>query len=494
MKDIDSEKHVRIPSVAVSAIPVISLIVLMLINFRLGEDAVPGSMVMFLCAVLTALIAQFYCRVSWAKLEKGILAAIDMSMPAILIIFLVGGLISAWVAAGIVPMLIYYGLAILSSTGFLFVCCIICAVVAICTGSSWSTAGTVGLALMGVGTALGIPEGMTAGAIVSGAFFGDKMSPMSDSTNLAPAMVGTDVFTHIRHMVYTSGPAIIISLIAYLIIGFAYQGPGADTDNIIRIQQLIQNEFEISLWLLAIPVIVVVSVARGLPPMPALTLGTFLAIAAVPLFQADMLARQIGADLSIANVYSYLFGSLASGYQIETGDALIDRLFNRGGMLSMLELNFLVTAAMTFGGLLEASGMLASLTRGILSGVQTIAGLVATTLSTCILVNLTASNQTMAIIIPARMFADAFKRFNLHPKNLSRACEDAGTVVAPLIPWNTNGVYCAGVLGVATTSYLPFAFFCFVSPIVSMFLAATDKTMTRLESDVDFQHQTEQSA
>jgi len=468
-------------TVVVSSIPVVCLIGLMVINFQLGDAAVPGAVIMFLCAVLAALMGRFFYKVSYKTLESGILEAINMSMPAILIIFLVGALISMWITSGVVPMLIYYGLEILSPNGFFVVCCLICAVTAICTGSSWSTVGTVGLALMGVGTALGMPEEVTAGAIISGAYFGDKMSPMSDSTNLAPAMVGTDVFTHIRHMMYTSGPAIIIALVIYFFLGLFYQGEGLDDQNIHRIQGLIAENFNISVWLLFVPIAVVIGVIKGLPPMPALTVGIFLAIFAIPVFQMEMLTEQLGGNVNFGSVYSYISNNIASGFSIDTGNALIDKLFNRGGMESMLALNFLVITAMAFGGLMETSGMLATLTHGLLRGVSSVGGLINTTLGTCIFVNFTVANQTMSIIVPARMFAKTYEEYNLHPKNLSRACEDAGTVVAPLVPWNTNGVYCAGVLGVATLSYLPFVIFCLVSPIISSILGMTGKTMTPLD-------------
>ncbi len=481
MNGPDPEKIKAQPGVIVSSIPVVCLIGLMLINFRLGDNAIPGAVVMFLCAVLAALIGKFYCKVSYKTLETGVLDAIHMSMPAILIIFLVGALISMWITAGVVPMLIYYGLEILSPNGFLVVCCLISAVAALCTGSSWSTVGTVGLALMGVGVALGVPEEFTAGAIISGAYFGDKMSPMSDSTNLAPAMVGIDVFTHIRHMLYTSVPAIIIALVFYFVLGLFYQGEVLDNQNILLIQALIVDNFNVSPWLLVIPAAVIFSVMKGMPPMPALTLGIFLAIGAIPIFQMELLVEQLGDNVSFAGAYSYVFNNIAAGFSIDTGNVLIDKLFNRGGMLSMLELNFLVIAAMAFGGFLESSGMLASMTQGLLKGVRSVGGLIATTLSTCIFVNFTAANQTMSIIIPARMFAAAYKEHNLHPKNLSRACEDAGTVFAPLVPWNTNGVYCAGVLGVATLSYLPFAAFCLVSPLISLALGLTGKTIHTLD-------------
>ncbi len=471
------------PRVIVSMIPLVFLIGLMVVNLFLGEDFVPSEMVLFVSAVVAGLVAVFILKVPYKKLEDGILKSIDMAMQANLIMLLVGALIAIWIASGIVPMLIYYGLAIISPKAFLTISCISCGVVAICTGSSWSTIGTVGLALVGVGTVMGINTGLVAGAIISGAYFGDKMSPVSDSTNLAPAMVGIDVITHIKHMIFTTGPAILVSLLIYLTLDIFYSPASTNITEIEALQNIISQHFNVSLWLLIAPIAVVGLVARGLPAIPALTLGVFLAIVAVPLFQWNFLESALQGNVTLAGTYSLILNIIAGGFTIDSGDIMVDQLFNRGGMASMLGVVFLVLAAMSFGGIMEASGMLQSLAGASLSKVRSIGGLVTSTLASCIFVNFTAANQTMAIIIPARMFAGAFRKFGLHPKNLSRACEDAGTVTAPLIPWNTNGVFCATALGVATINYLPFVFFAYLSPLVSLYLAYSDKTMTRIEEE-----------
>jgi len=473
----------RLPSALVSSIPIVALLGLMLLNLQLGDDYIPTETVLIICAILAGLIAFFHVGKSYQEIETGILHSINLAMPALLIIFVVGALISVWIMSGIVPMLIYYGLAIINPTAFLLVSCVMCAVVAICTGSSWSTVGTIGLALMAMGTTLGIPEGMTAGSIVSGAYFGDKMSPMSDTTNLAPAMVGTDVITHIRHMFYTSGPAMIISLLVFMVMGLFYQSGDLNNVQIELVQSVLKENFNVSPWLLIAPIVVVSLVARGLPAMPALILGTGLGVAAVPVFQWPLLERVLEGNVTLTGIYSYTLNTIATGFSIETDNAMIDRLLNRGGMSSMFGVNFIAIAAMVFAGILESSGMLESLTQTVIKGVRGIGSLVASTLATCLFVNCAAANQTMAIIIPARMFAPTFRKFGLHPKNLSRACEDAGTVTAPLVPWNTNGVYCAGVLGVATMTYAPFAIFCLASPFISAALGFADKTMTRIDAN-----------
>ena len=479
----DKKTEEALPPVWISIIPFFVLIGLMAANLILDTIEVPSEMVLFLSTIVASLVAFFILKIPYKKIEKGMLKSIDMAMHANLIMLLVGALIAIWIASGIVPMLIYYGLALISPKIFLTICCISCAIVALCTGSSWSTIGTVGLALIGVGTVMGINQGLVAGAIISGAFFGDKMSPVSDTTNLAPAMVGTDVITHIKHMIYTSGPAIIISLSIYLAIDIFYSPPSMEKSQLENLQELISNHFNVSLWLLIVPVAVVVMVARGLPAMPALILGIFLAVLAVPIFQWDYLVFALEGGVTFSNSYSLILNILASGFSIESGAVMTDQLFNRGGMASMMDILFLVFTAMIFGGVMEASGMLQSLAGATISKVKSIGGLVASTLASCLFVNISAANQTMAIIIPARMFALTFKEFNLHPKTLSRACEDAGTVTAPLIPWNTNAVFCASALGVATIDYLPYVFFAFISPMVSLYLAYTDKTMTRIEEE-----------
>jgi len=475
-----------LPPIRIAIIPFLFLIGLMAANLLVDTIEVPSEMVLFLSTVIASLIAFFILKIPYKKIEKGMLKSIDMAMHANLIMLLVGALIAIWIASGIVPMLIYYGLALISPKIFLTICCMSCAIVALCTGSSWSTIGTVGLALIGVGTVMGINPGLVAGAIISGAFFGDKMSPVSDTTNLAPAMVGTDVITHIKHMFFTSGPAIIISLCIYLVIDIFYSPPSMDKSQLENLQDLICNHFNVSAWLLIVPVLVVTMVARGLPAMPALILGIFLAVLAVPIFQWDYLIFALEGGVTFANSYSLILNILASGFFIESGAVMTDQLFNRGGMASMMDILFLVFTAMTFGGVMEASGMLQSLAGATISKVKSIGGLVASTLASCLFVNISAANQTMAIIIPARMFALTFKKFDLHPKNLSRVCEDSGTVTAPLIPWNTNAIFCTSALGVATIDYLPFVFFAFISPLVSLYLAYTDKTMARIEEEPGF--------
>lgn len=475
--------HPRNPSLWVSSFPVLVLMSLMFLNFYLGDKAVPTLYVLVVSAIVAGAISLLYLKISYSHLESGIRKAIDSAMPAILIIFVVGSLIAAWIMSGIVPMFIYYGLQIIHPSYFLFVCCLLCCVVSVAIGSSWSTAGTVGLALMGIGETLGIPSGMTAGAVISGAYFGDKMSPMSDTTNLAPAMVGADVMTHIKHMTFTSGPAIFISLCIYLVLGFGYSDSAIESAELEGVKSIILENFNVSPLLLIVPGMVLFLVVKGVPSMPSLIVGLLLAVVAIPLFQWQLLTAYLDGEVTLTGTYSLILSVLSNGFTIETGNATIDRLFSRGGMISMTQVNLLAIVALVFGGIMEASGMLARLTEVILKAVSSIGSLVTATIATCIFTNITSANQTMAIVVPARMFIDSFKKFGLQSKNLSRCIEDGGTVTAPLVPWNTNAVYMSGVLGVSTGEYFIFAFFCLLSPICSIVLGYTGFTMTKINVD-----------
>ncbi len=478
----------REPSVLVSLIPIVFLITMMVINVIIYKDDAtygPNQYALILSAVLAGFISIFHLRIPYKTLEGSIIKAIGMAMQAMLILFVVGSLISIWIMSGIVPLLIYYGLQIINPSIFLFVACVISCIVALCTGSSWSTSGTIGIALIAIGTTLGVPIGMVAGAVISGAYFGDKMSPLSDTTNLAPAMVGTDLFTHIRHMTYSSGPAIILALLGFLILGFFYQGDtmgGSDIDEVLKI---IDANFNISLFLLIVPILVVGMVAKKVPALPALIIGVLLGMIAIVIFQTDLLMRMSGETFTVAGAYSAILSTATDGFSIETGNATIDKLFSRGGMSSMLNTIWLIFCAMVFGGMLEASGMLQKLAHTILAGVRGLGSLVGATAATCIFTNATASDQYIAIVVPARMFRTAYAERGLHPKNLSRAVEDSGTVTSVLVPWNSGGAFHAGVLGVPTLTYLPFCFFNLFSPLVSVFLGAMNLTMERIKDDIE---------
>lgn len=421
-------------------------------------------------AIFTATIAVFKLGFTWKELEEGILSTINTTMQAILILLVVGMLIGTWILGGVVPAMIYWGLNILSPSIFLVATTLICAIVSISTGSSWTTAGTIGIALLGIGSALGIPNTIIAGAIISGAYFGDKMSPLSDTTNLAPAMAGTTLFEHINHMLYTTIPALLISLILYGIIGFKYAGSQIDTTQISQIQNaLINNYNTLSPLLLLVPVAVIVMVIFKVPAIPGLIAGVLLGAIVSVVFQ--------GA--SIADVFVVAKG----GYISSTGMDFVDQLLTRGGLDSMLGTVSLMLCALTVGGILEKTGMLEALARAILKVAKGTFGLIAATIFTCIGTNLAVADQYLAIVIPGSMYKDAFIKQGLNPKNLSRALEDSATITSPLIPWNTCGAYMSATLGVGSFAFLPFAFFNLICPLISLFYGATGITIAKLSDD-----------
>lgn len=477
------------PGIIISLIPIIFLMVLLIINILIyKDDATSGAnqMALLFAGVLSASIGIFGYKQKYKDIEKHILDSIGRSMQANIILLVVGALIGTWILSGIVPTMIYYGLKIIHPSIFLPVSCITCCIVSLATGSSWSTTGTVGIALIGIGHTLGIPEGMVAGAIISGAYFGDKMSPLSDTTNLAPAMAGTDIFTHIRHMMYTSVPAISLAIIGFGILGIFYGGGDVSQQTINQVLVVIDKNFQITPLLFCVPVLVILMVIKKVPALPALLLGTSLGAIFALIFQGDLLVKMAGGDLTLISAYKVILSSSFGGFSIDTGNQLIDSLFNRGGTIGMLNTVWLILMAMIFGGALEGTGMLKTIADSILKFVHGAGSLVGATLTSCVFLNMTACDQYLAIVVPGRMFKKAYDDYGLKPKNLSRALEDAGTVTSVLVPWNSGGAYNSSVLGVATLTYLPFCFFNLLSPLVSAFLAGMDWTIERTdEIDVE---------
>jgi NhaC family Na+:H+ antiporter len=346
---------------------------------------------------------------------------------------------------------------------------IICSIISLGTGSSWSTAGTVGVALIGVGQGLGIPVPMVAGAIISGAYFGDKMSPLSDTTNLAPAVAGTDLFSHIRHMVYTVVPAYIIGLGLYAYLGARFSGGVLDSQNIEIMLTTIKSQFFIHPLLLLPPILVIVMVVLKVPPLPALLGGTVLGALFAVFTQSRSLAAIVEASFS--------------GYVSNSGVTMVDELLTRGGLMSMMETVALIICALSFGGIMEKTGMLEALAAALLKRVRRTGSLVATTIFSCIGMNVIAADQYIAIVVPGRMFKNAFDAKKLHPKNLSRALENSGTMTSPLIPWNSCGAFMGATLGVNPLLYLPYAFLNLIVPLVSLFYGYTGITMEKVDQD-----------
>ena len=403
---------------------------------------------------------------SWTSIQEGMIHGISLAMGAILILMVVGIMIGTWISGGIVPAMIYYGFKILSPGIFLVATLIICSIVSLGTGSSWSTAGTVGVALVGVGQGLGIPAAMVAGAIVSGSYFGDKMSPLSDTTNLAPAVAGTDIFTHVRHMVYTTAPSYLISIILFGLIGIRFAGGHIASDKIGVISQTIEANFQINPLLLLPPILVIVMVILKIPPLPSLVGGAVLGAGFGLVLQGRSLTEMVT--------------TAKAGFVSATGVPVVDDLLTRGGLDSMMSTVALILCAMSFGGIMERTGILQTLAEALLKKVHRVGSLVATTILSCIGMNAIASDQYMAIVIPGRMYRSAYLKFGLHPKNLSRCLEDSGTLTSPLIPWNSCGAFMGATLGVSPLLYLPYAFLNLINPLISIFYGYTGITIHKL--------------
>ncbi|WP_029033522.1 Na+/H+ antiporter NhaC [Salinimicrobium terrae] len=465
--------------------PVFALIGMLAYNvFVYGDDSLSGSnqFILLLGGAVAAVVGIFN-KVSFDTMIEEVANNIKSTTGAILILLMVGSLAGTWLISGIIPTMIYYGLQILNPTIFLAATVVICAVISVATGSSWTTSATVGIALIGIAEALGISVGMTAGAILSGAYFGDKMSPLSDTTNLAPAMAGTDLFTHIRYMTLTTVPTIIITLIIFIILGFTLEPTGTPDTNTILAS--IDSAFNITPWLFVVPALVIVLIVMKTSPLVALLLGTLLGAAAAVIFQPEVVTAVAGYEyLSFEAAYVGVMNSITVDTSITTDNAQLNDLFSSGGMAGMLGTIWLIICAMVFGGVMDAIGALATISKALLNLFHTTFGLFASTVLSCLTLNATASDQYLAIVVPGKMFAKAYRDKGLAPENLSRSLEDSGTVTSVLIPWNTCGAYHSGVLGVPVASYFVYAIFNYLSPFMTLFFAAFNIKIRQLGTKV----------
>ncbi|MDA1144819.1 MAG: Na+/H+ antiporter NhaC [Bacteroidetes bacterium] len=471
-------------SLKASLIPVVLLVVLLAYNvFVFGDDALSGSnQFILLIGGAIAAVVGFYHKVSYEKMLAEVAENLKSTTGALLILLMVGALSGTWLVSGIIPAMIYYGLQILNPTIFLAACVIICAIISIATGSSWTTSATVGIALIGIGNALGIPMGMTAGAVLSGAYFGDKMSPLSDTTNLAPAMAGGDLFTHIRYMLLTTVPTLIVTLIVFVVLGFTMDTSGeADTASILN---SIDATFNISGWLFLVPLGVILMILKKTPPLMALLIGTLLGGVFALIFQPEIIAGLSGAkELNFENGYKGILNAITVSTEIATDNVALNDLFTSKGMSGMLGTIWLIMCAMVFGGIMDGIGALSKISETLLGMAKTTFGLFASTVASCLALNVTASDQYLAIVIPGKMFAKAYKDKGLAPENLSRTLEDSGTVTSVLIPWNTCGAYHSGVLGVGVADYFVYAIFNWLSPFMTLLFAAFQIKIAQLKKD-----------
>ncbi|WP_248723070.1 Na+/H+ antiporter NhaC [Seonamhaeicola sp. ML3] len=455
-------------------IPVFALVAMLFYNvfFVYGDDALSGSnQFILLLGAAVAAIVGFFNKVSYKQMLDEVAENIKSTSGAILILLMVGALAGTWLISGIIPSMIYYGLQILNPTIFLAACVIICAIISIATGSSWTTSATVGIALIGIAKTLDVSVGMTAGAVLSGAYFGDKMSPLSDTTNLAPAMAGGELFSHIRYMALTTVPTIVITLIIFIIIGFTINTTG--TPDISDKLASIDAAFTISPWLFVVPAIVIFMIVKKTPPLVALLVGTLLGGIAAIIAQPNIVMAIAEAEaLTFKSAYKGVMNAITVDSAVQTTDTELNDLFSSGGMKGMLGTIWLIICAMVFGGVMDAIGALSKISASLLSFASSVFGLFASTVASCLALNFTASDQYLALVVPGKMFKKAYENKGLAPENLSRTLEDSGTVTSVLIPWNTCGAYQSGVLGVPVVDYLAFAIFNWLSPFMTLLFAA----------------------
>lgn len=467
-------------------IPVMALIGILAFNvFVFGDSALGGSnqFVLLLGASVAAIIG-FKNKISYKSMMDEVAENVKSTAGAIFILLMVGALAGTWLISGVIPSMIYYGLQILSPAIFLPATLIICSVISIATGSSWTTSATVGIALIGIGGALGFDKGMIAGAVISGAYFGDKLSPMSDTTNLAPAMAGTDLFTHIRYMTLTTIPTYIITFILFVILGLTFDAEG--TVETASLLADIKASFNVSLWLFVVPVVVIGLIVKKTEPLIALLVGTLLGGAFALIFQPNIVLMLSGAtEMNFTSAYKGIMNAITTKSVIPTENTTLADLFTSGGMEKMLGTIWLILCAMVFGGIMDAIGALSCISQYLLKLAKSTFGLFASTVGSCLALNITASDQYLAIVVPGKMFAQAYKDKGLAPENLSRTIEDSGTVTSVLIPWNTCGAYHAGTLGVGTFELLPYAFFNLISPIMTLIFAAFNIKIKQLASSIE---------
>ena len=459
-------------SLSASLIPLVILILMLTYNIYIfGDNALNGSnQFILLVGGAVAGIVGVVNRVSYAHMLQKVGENIQSVTGPILILLMVGALAGTWLLSGIIPTMIDYGLKIANPRFFLPFCVLTAALVSLATGSSWSTTATIGIALIGIGKALGFPVGMVAGAVISGAYFGDKLSPLSDTTNLAPAMSGGDLFTHIQYMLYTTLPSIVITLFVFFILGWGFQV--TETVNTSTLSNAIHEKFNISFWLFLVPLIVILMIVKKTPPFLALFIGTILGGIFAVIFQPELLLELTGSKvLDIKTIYKSVFTAITADTQIPTDDPLLQDLFSTGGMKGMLGTVWLIICAMVFGGVMDAIGALKAISNAFLQWAKTTFQLVAGTAASSLTVNLTASDQYLAIVVPGKMFSKAYEDRKLAPENLSRTLEDAGTVTSVLVPWNTCGAYQSGVLGVGVSEYFIYAIFNWISPLMTLLYA-----------------------
>lgn len=450
-----------------------------------GDNSSSGpNQIALLFATFTAALIGLKNGYTWKKLEQAMIEGITLSLGAILILLMVGALIGTWLLSGTVPTLIYYGLQVINPSWFYAASCLICGIVAMSIGSSWTTAATIGVALLGVATGLGLEQTVTAGAVISGAYFGDKLSPLSETTNLAPAVVEADLFEHIQHMLWTTVPSFLIALVIFVFMGFNATA-SSEAGRIEEISMILQQNFNIGFEMLLPLIVLLVLAIKKMPAFPAISIGAVVGAVWAMLFQSDLINNQI--DISQGQIIGYfklVWATFFDGFNINTGDEKMNSLLSGGGMSGMLNTTWLIMMALMFGAIMEKTGLLDIFVKSIVKIAKSTGSLITATIATCIGTNIIAADQYIAIVVPGRMFKDEYKRRGLKSVNLSRTLEDGGTITSPLIPWNTCGAYMQSVLLINPFDYALYAFFNLINPFLAIIYAYLGIKVLRIKPKI----------
>jgi len=478
----------KAPSMLDAFIPLIALVIMLtasVANFE-GNSSFGPNQIALLLAMGVAIIIGLKNGYQWNSIEKAIINGISLSMGAILILLAVGALIGTWLLSGTVPTMIYYGLQIINPSWFYAAACIVCGIVAMSIGSSWTTAATVGVAFIGISNGFDMSTAVTAGAVISGAYFGDKLSPLSETTNLAPAVAGSDLFEHIRYMLFTTIPSISITLILFLIIGFNHSSENmGNTSSIELLSNTLEDTYNLSIINLIPLVMLLVLAFKKMPAFPAVAIGAVIGAIWSAIFQQELIFSMAKEGMTSATaLLTVVWTALFDGVVVNTGNTEIDELLSRGGMSSMLNTIWLIMCALSFGAVLEHFGMLAKFVESILKAAKTTGSLITSTIATCIGTNIITADQYIAIVMPGRMFKSEFQRRNLHPTVLSRTLEDSGTITSPLIPWNTCGAFMFGALALTSYDYIFYCFFNLINPIIAIIYAHLGFRINKLNADI----------
>ncbi|MDO6446040.1 Na+/H+ antiporter NhaC [Colwellia sp. 1_MG-2023] len=466
------ENQSKAPSFFDALIPLLSLIFMLAasVSYFADNSSYGPNQIALLFAMGIAIVIGLKNGYSWASIEKAIVRGISISLGAVLILLTVGALIGTWLLSGTVPTMIYFGLQIIDPSWFYAAACLVCGIVAMSIGSSWTTAATIGVAFIGIANGFEMSSAITAGAVISGAYFGDKLSPLSETTNLAPAVAGSELFAHIRYMLWTTIPSISIALTLFLIIGFNHSAAGeVNAATIETLSNTLLSTYNISVLNL-IPLVILLGLAyKKVPAFPAVAVGAIIGAIWAAIFQQDLILTMVedGVSQSTANI-TVIWTAFFDGVVVETGNSEIDELLSRGGMSSMLNTIWLVICALSFGAVLEHLGMLRKFVESILAAAKSTGSLIASTVATCIGTNLITADQYMAIVMPGRMYKEEYERRGLHPTVLSRTLEDSGTITSPLIPWNTCGAFMFGALALTSYEYIFYCFFNLINPIMAI--------------------------